>query len=373
MKFIPLFCFGFFSLALSASEVLTVRLPKGAMQPRVAVAEDKACEVVFAQGEPEACDVKIATLSAAGSLGDPIKVNTPDTRAGVKGTVRGPTLALGGQGVRLVLWHGKQGSATGGKGSALWFARVDGEGKVSPPRDLMGGTAALDGGAAITADGSGNVWVVWHGQPAGMKGEAERRLFVRHSKDHGATFSEEWAVKGEDKGICGCCGLAAAMEASGAVQILYRIAEGGTQRGTRVIRLPANANAATAPELLQKDRWTMPGCPMTTAALVPTASDMTLAWVTEFQLRFGGLKAAPEAGKSGAKAGQNHPRFASNAQGESVVIWTEGAMWGKGGELVVQTFNTAGKAVSQPVRQALPLWSYGACAGLPDGRFVVIF
>jgi hypothetical protein len=163
------------------------------------------------------------------------------------------------------------------------------------------------------------------------------------------------------------------MEASGAVQILYRIAEGGTQRGTRVIRLPANANAATAPELMQKDRWAMPGCPMTTAALLPTGSGMAMAWVTEFQLRIAGLKAAPEAGKSGTKAGQNHPRFASNSQGESVVIWTEGAMWGKGGELVVQTFDRAGKPLSQPVRQALPLWSYGACTSLPDGRFVVFF
>jgi hypothetical protein len=272
-----------------------------------------------------------------------------------------------------VLWHGKMGSASGGKGSALWFARVDADGKTNTPRDLMGDTTALDGGAAIVADGNGKVWVVWHGQPQGKKGEAERRIFVRHSSDNGATFSEEWAVKGEDKGICGCCGLAATVDGSGSLQILYRTAEGGSQRGTRLLRLPANATAATAPELVQKDRWNMPGCPMTTASLVPAGPSVTSAWVTEFQLRFGGWKAAPEAGSSGAKAGQNHPRFASNAQGESVLIWTEGAMWGKGGELVVQTFNKGGKAASQPSRQSLPLWSYGACASLPDGRFVVMF
>jgi hypothetical protein len=357
------------SCRLLAGELMVVRLPDGAMQPRVTTVGDGSHAVVFCQGSPRASEVKLATLSGAGALGPLSTLSTSGTRAVAMGTVRGPSLALGADGARHVVWHGMQGSAADGKGSALWFVRVDAAGKASAPANLIGKTRALDGGAAIAAEAAGHVWIVWHALPEGKDGEAERRVFVRKSSDNGLTFSKPWPVKGEDMGICGCCGLAATVDASGSLHILYRVAENKSQRGARLIRLPADATARTAAELVHKDRWSMPGCPMTTAALVPDGNSILSAWITEYQVQLRGWTAPTE----GGKVMQNHPRLIRNTAGETLLLWTEGAMWGKGGESVARTFDPKGDPTGSPLRQSLPLWSHAAGAALADGRFAVIY
>ncbi|CAN5893338.1 hypothetical protein BH11VER1_BH11VER1_01400 [soil metagenome] len=378
MKLPLFFCTsGFLVLSLlsaAASEIITVRLPEGALQPRTVSIADGSTAVVFLQGNPQASEVKLATLSSAGKLDAVTTLNTPATQAVAMGTVRGPSIAVGAQGVRHVLWHGKNGSAGGGKGSALFYTKAEVSRKISPPLDMLGTTTALDGGAAIAANVQGEVWIVWHALPVGKEGETERRVFVRHSSDNGATFSEPWAIKGEDQGVCGCCGLAASTDATGALYVLYRTAEQTKQRGARFLRLPPKATGDTAPVLLQQDRWDLKACPMTTAALLPDSGSVEAFWITDFKLQiFGqGLESiAPSSLKSTAM--RNHPRLARKANGETLLIWTEGAMWGKGGELIAQFFSANGKPTGEPLKQPLPTWSYGACATLPDGRFVVLY
>ncbi len=356
--------------SVSASEVVTVRLPDGALQPRTVSVGDGSTVVVFLQGNPQASEVKLATLNNAGALDTPVTINTPATEAIAMGTVRGPSIAVGSQGIRQVLWHGKGGTAADGKGSALYYARVNVSGKTTPPQDVMGTTTALDGGAAIAADAAGHVWLVWHALPAGKAGESERRLFIRQSSNNGATFSEPWPVKGEDMGICGCCGLAAITDATGSLQVLYRTAEKSSQRGVRLIRLPVNATAATVPVLLKNDHWNMSACPMTTATLLPGTKETITAWITGFEMQFFGWNPTDIGGK---KAVQNHPRLARNAAGETLLIWTEAAAWGKGGELASQIFSATSAPLGIPQRQPLPTWSYGACATLADGRFAVLY
>lgn len=359
---------------LSASETITVRLPDGALQPRTASVGDGSTAVVFLQGNPQASEVKIATLSSAGTLDTVTTINTPTTQAVGMGTVRGPSLALGREGVRHVLWHGKNGSASSGKGSALYFARVDVSGKASAPLDMLGTTTALDGGASITANTQGDVWIVWHALPAGKEGESERRIFVKHSSDNGITFSEPWPIKGEDMGVCGCCGLATTTDTTGALYVLYRTAERTSQRGARLLSLPPKATSNSMPALLKKDRWDLAACPMTTAAWLPTSKGANAIWITEFKINYAGqglegINLSPTT----SKAMQNHPRVARNTAGEMLLLWTEGSMWGKGGELVTQNLSANSKPLSTPQKQPLPTWSYGACAALPDGRFAVIY
>jgi hypothetical protein len=356
----------------TAAEVITVRLPVGSMQPRLVACKDGHSEIVFLQGNPDASDVKLVGLSATGALAQPVTISTEDTQAVAKGTVRGPSIALGASESRLVLWHGRNGSAQGGKGSALYFARVGTDGKASKAVDLMGTTTALDGGAAIAADGRGSVWVVWHALPAGKNGESERRIFIRHSRDNGNTFSEPWPIQGEDQGVCACCGLAADLDDAGALHVLYRTAENGKQRGVRLLTLPAGATAGSKPVVPTTDRWNLAGCPMTTAAWMRSKTGIAASWVTEFKLQFSG-QGLETVRLEGSQAGQNHPRLARNATGHVLVMWAEGSMWGKGGELVTQTFNAAGKPTGPALRQSLPTWSYGACTSLADGRFVVVF
>ena len=48
-------------------------------------------------------------------------------------------------------------------------------------------------------------------------------------------------------------------------------------------------------------------------------------------------------------------------------------MWGKGGELVSQTFSGTGAPLGKLQRKPLSTWNYGACATLADGRFVLLY
>lgn len=363
------------SLSFSAaSDVIQVRLPQGALQPRVATAADGSARVVFLEGNPQACEVKLASLSSSGALSTPTTLNSPATQAVGGGTVRGPSLALGSAHVSHVLWHGKNGSASGGKGSALYYARAGADGETSTPIDMMGTTTVLDGGASITANPQGEVWIVWHALAPGREGEVGRRVFVRYSADNGATFSEPWPIKGEDMGVCACCGLTTATDDTGALYVLYRTAEQTRQRGARLLRLPPKATGETPPTLLTKDQWNLKACPMTTAAWLPAVQGANAFWVTEFKLHlFGKQVESIDLSSITGKAMQNHPRLARNVAGETLLLWTEGSMWGKGGELVSQGFSPNGKPLGTFLRQPLPTWSYGACAALPDGRFVILF
>lgn len=363
------------SIAFSnASDLVQVRLPKGALQPRVSTAADSTAQIVFLDGNPQASEVKLVSLSSTGTLNTPVTLSSPATQAVAMGTVRGPSIASGSKGVAHVLWHGKNGSASGGKGSALYYARAEADGKTSAPLDMLGTTTALDGGASITANSQGNVWIVWHALPAGKDGEVGRRVFIRHSTDNGVTFSEPWTIKGEDMGVCACCGLATATDDTGALFVLYRTAEQGKQRGARLLRLPPKATGETSPVLLTKDQWNLNACPMTTATWLPSAQGADAFWVTEFKLHLFGREVENiDLGSFTGKAMQNHPRLARNTAGETLLLWTEGAMWGKGGELVSQLFSTSGKPAGATQKQPLPAWSYGACTALPDGRFAIIY
>lgn len=367
-----LFCclFLFTLAAASAADMLVVRLPQDALQPRTAALGDGTTAVVYFHGDPKAGDVKITTLDDSGKVGGTVQVSTLETRAVAMGTVRGPAIAVGARGTRHVLWHGTAGSAADGKGSALYYVHMNGGGMPSEVQDMMGGTTALDGGAAVAANAQGHVWLVWHGLPAGGKGEPARRLYLRHSLDNGATFTEPWAVKGEDQGICGCCGLAAVLLPDGSLHVLYRAAENVSQRGARLIHLPADANASTVPVVAPQDQWNMPGCPMTTAAFLQDKAAAVPAWVTQYQLSFQDW--APQLATP-AEAPRNHPRMARNGAGETLLAWTEGATWGKGGELVAQLFSAHGTPQGKPTRRPLFPWQYGACATLADGRLVLLY
>ncbi len=308
-----------------AGEVSVVRLPEGSMQPRTASAKDGTAQVVFLQGDPKSSQVRLATLGNDGTLSAPLTISAPASTAVGMGTVRGPSIALGRDGTRHLLWHGKAGTATDGKGSALFYAHVDAANKATSPADMLSATSGLDGGAAIAADDKGNVWLVWHGLPQGKVGEAERRVFVRRSTDNGKTFSEPWPIKGEDFGICACCGLAANLSATDELHVLYRTAEETKHRGMRLLRLPANATDQSIPVLLKKDQWDLAACPMTTAQLAPIGDTLSASWVNEFkrQLLAKGLDSLSISGK----AMENHPRLTQNAKGETLELWTEGSMW----------------------------------------------
>ena len=104
-------------------------------------------------------------------------------------------------------------------------------------------------------------------------------------------------------------------------------------------------------------------CPMSTLCLAEGPSGIVAAWDTEGQIYFASVKSgsaevaqplsAPGTGKA-----RKHPAIAFNAQGEMILVWTEGTAWQKGGDLVWQEFDKSGKPTNEKgrVERGIPVW-----------------
>ena len=89
-------------------------------------------------------------------------------------------------------------------------------------RNLITERVGLDAGAAVAADGEGNVWVTWHAPAAGGHDEQDRRVWIARSRDEGRTFSTERQANPRETGCCACCAMAAFGDGRGGVHVLYR-------------------------------------------------------------------------------------------------------------------------------------------------------
>ena len=76
----------------------------------------------------------------------------------------------------------------------------------------------------------------------------------------------------------------------------------------------------------------------------------------------------------GPLQGAKHPRLATNARGETIVVWTEGTGWQKGGALAWQVFDAKGEPTAEKGRsEGIPTWSYATAYAQPSGSFVILF
>ena len=86
--------------------------------------------------------------------------------------------------------------------------------------------------------------------------------------------------------------------------------------------------------------------------------------------------AAPIASRStppGSPGGRKHPALAVNGQGETILVWTEGTGWQRGGALAWQVFDEKGKPTSARGRtDGIPVWSFAAVYAEPDDSFVIV-
>jgi hypothetical protein len=116
---------------------------------------------------------------------------------------------------------------------------------------------------------------------------------------------------------------------------------------------------------------------MSTMALVEGPNGIVASWETEGQIYFVRVKpgttevtepqAAPGAGK-----GRKHPVLAVNAKGETVLAWTEGTGWQKGGALAWQVFDKEGKATTDKgrIERGVPVWGLPTVVAM-DGGFTL--
>jgi len=347
--------------------------------------EKGTIHLVYFSGDPMQGDLFYVTSTDDGAtFSQPRRVNSQPGSAIAAGTIRGGQIAIGKNGHIHVAWNGSNiakpegplNPEAGERGAPMLYARLDETGNAfEPQRNLMQHSFGLDGGGSVAADHDGNVYVAWHGKRKdAVKGEAGRQVWIARSDDDGKTFGPEAAAWNQATGACGCCGLAIFASRSGWVYSLYRSATEQTHRDIYLLASTDKGRTFTG-ELLHK--WDINACPMSSMAFAEAGNSAFGAWETGGQVYFGKLGGIGESFNPieapGSANGRKHPRIAANS-GETLLVWTEGTGWRRGGSLAWQVFDKDGKPAQMAGQRAgVPAWSFAATVPDHDGGFIVLY
>ena len=106
---------------------------------------------------------------------------------------------------------------------------------------------------------------------------------------------------------------------------------------------------------------------------------MLAAWETRGQVYFSRIdprthRAGPPIAPEGGVGDRKHPAVAGNARGETILVWTEGTGWQKGGSLAWQVFDRDGRpgGMSGRIKDGVPVWGLATVVARPDGGFAII-
>jgi len=383
----------FLSFALSSSAALpavtAMRVPNGGIQPQLALDSKGGIHLIYFKGDAQRGDCfYIASTDGGASFSKPIRVNSQTGSVVAAGTVRGPQMAMGRGDRPQVVWMGSADAtprAPGEKGGApLLYSRLDdARTTFEPQRNLIAANPGLDGGLSIATDSkSGHVYAIWHAPEQGSEGEGTRKVWVAVSTDEGKTFAPEIAANSEPTGLCGCCGMRAFVSREGALWISYRSAFESVNRDTYLLLSTDRAKRFTS---LKLDPMKMNTCLMSTTMLVQQSANaggsLLAAWETSGKIFFAKVSAStpnaaiqPIAAPMKLKPAK-HPAIATNAAGQTLLAWTEGTGWKKGGSIAWQVYDREGRAVagSSGGVNDLQAWSLPAAFARPDGSFVIVY
>jgi hypothetical protein len=360
-------------------QVTPVRTPHGGIQPQAVMDSGGTLHLIYFSGEPGAGDVfYVRREPGKDEFSSPLRVNSQPGSVIATGTVRGAHIALGQGGRVHVAWMGSKVAEPKGPSGAtpMLYTRLnDRQTAFEAQRNVMQSADGLDGGGSLAADAAGNVYVAWHAHGEG-KGEAGRRVWVARSQDEGRTFARETAAYQEMTGACGCCGMRAFADSRGVVYLLYRAAANFVDRDMYLLSSRDHGRSFRG---LRLHQWKLDTCPMSTSTLAQASGRALAAWETSGQVYYAGIDpAASEPGRiiaaPGEGKGRKHPAVAGNAAGETILVWTEGMGWKKGGSLAWQVFDRDGRPTTEKgTADGVPVWSLPTVAASPQGGFTIIY
>jgi hypothetical protein len=381
-----LLAFSVFAATVPRSAVSLARVPNGGLQPQVAVEPNGVVHMIYFSGDPKGGDLFYVRSAVQGlKFSPPIRVNSQAGSVIATGTIRGGQIALGENGRVHVAWNGS-GTAlprgpvnpeAGTPGSPMLYTRLNDRGTAfEPQRNLMLRSFGLDGGGTVAADAAGNIYVAWHGKAlvGAAGGEAGRQVWLAESHDAGKTFAAEVPAWNRPTGACGCCGMALFATREGTLMALYRSA---TENVHRDIYLLASKNNGRSFQGSLVHPWEINACPMSSMSFTEGDGNTFATWETGGQVFYGKVSGAAVPNviaAPGDAKGRKHSRLAVNSRGETLLVWTEGTGWQRGGSLAWQVFDSNGTPVGEKgFTPGVPTWSFGAAVNRPDGTFVVYY
>lgn len=125
-------------------------------------------------------------------------------------------------------------------------------------------------------------------------------------------------------------------------------------------------------------RWEINACPMSGMSFSEGSSGTMATWETAGQVYFAPVygkasKGSQPIAASETPANRKHSYLATNASGQTLMIWIEESGWQKGGTLSWRMFDAAGKPVSDVKTEApAPTWSFGAVFARKGG-FTILY
>jgi hypothetical protein len=169
--------------------------------------------------------------------------------------------------------------------------------------------------------------------------------------------------------------MRALADGRGGVYLLYRAA---TEEVNRDMFLLASSDRGRSFQGVRLDRWKLNTCPMSTAALGRGRGSILAAWETEGQVFFAevdpAMKVPNPTAARGAGGARKHPVIAVNARGETILAWTEGTGWKKGGSVAWQVFAPNGEPTAERgTTPGVPVWGLAAVVAGADDGFTIIY
>jgi hypothetical protein len=364
-------------------DVSVQRVPNGGIQPQLLTDDAGTLHLLYYSGNPAHGDLYYVDSSDAGhTWSPPLRVNSRPGTAIALGSIRGGQMAIGRNRRLHVAWNGSSEAEpkgvpnpeSGQAGAPLLYTRLnDTRTAFEPERNLMIKTFGLDGGGTIAADRTGDVYVAWHAKaPGAPPGEAGRQVWITTSSDDGQTFTGERAATDQSTGACGCCGMAMYSDSNDVLRALYRSA---TQNVHRDIHLLTSLDHARTFSDHKLDTWNINACPMSSMAFAERDGKVEGTWETSGQIYFESLtdpKATPISAPGPAKS-HKHPRLSIASNGNTILVWTEGTGWNRGGTLSWQLYDRTDALTAEKGSIAgVAPWSFAATAAISSG-FLVLY
>ncbi len=352
------------------AQVRLLRTPNEGIQPQAVVDQRGVLHLLYFKGEAGGGDVYYVRREAGSEMfSAPLRVNSIPSSVVATGTIRGAQLAVGKNGRVHVAWNGVH--KPDGPETPMWYARMNAaRNGFEAQRNVMQFAGGLDGGGSVAADATGHVYVVWHGR-GDQPGEIHRRVWVARSMDDGKSFGRETAAWQEPTGACGCCGLRAFVDRHGSLHVLYRAATESIHRDMYWLTSDDHGRSFTGRLL---DRWEINACPMSSAMLAESAAGVVAAWETQGQVYFASQSNKTPMAATSAAGKNRHPALAVNARGETLLVWTEGTGWKRGGTLAWQRYDAQGKPLGERgTAQGIAVWSFAAAIAEKDGTFTLVY
>src|SRR5262249_19166813 len=125
--------------------------------------------------------------------------------------------------------------------------------------------------------------------------------------------------------------------------------------------------------------WKVPACSMSSYNFAEGKVGVLATWETKGQVYYAPID--PETGKPlktiaapGETGDRKHSVVACNKQGQTILVWTEGMGWERGGSVAWQVFDKDGKPTAEKGRaDGVAIWSLVAVFARPDGGFTVVY